>query len=229
MTTLTGHGADCVLLCKDSKEARRFCDSLTDAREINEHHGRAAVVEGDIAQPSQTLDAISRCAEVFGGIDVFIDGHLVQFVDPLQKYEMDAAGTSLLQQTMLATLLTTQGALKFLEGRTKGRMIFLVHNEEMLAIPGQSTQAFVRGGVSAMARALTKEMTDKPVQINCIAMGLTEEYLQKRFPKSPSIQAALTEFQKIVPAAKIQDPQDIANAIVFVASPLSSAFPGRTF
>jgi NAD(P)-dependent dehydrogenase (short-subunit alcohol dehydrogenase family) len=138
-------------------------------------------------------------------------------------------GEALLQQTLLATMIMSQGAITFLQGRTKGRIIYFVQSETVASLPGESTNTLLRAGITAFARTLTNELTDKHIQVNCLSIGLTEEFLLKRYPKSPSIKAALEEFHKVLPGAKIQDPSDIANAVAFLASPLSSAFPGRTF
>lgn len=229
MTTLTGYGADCALITGSANEARRFCENLTDAREVNENHGRATAIEADLSVASQALDAISRSAEVFGGVDVFIDGNLNAVSEPFQSFDFTRNGKSLLEKSLLATMTATQEVLKFLEGRAKSRLLYLVPDEQLTTLPGEALNALVRSGFVQFAKGLSREMADKNVQVNCLAVGLTEEFLSKHFPKSPSIKLALQEIQKLIPGIKLQDPSEIASAIAFLVSPLSGMFAGKTF
>jgi NAD(P)-dependent dehydrogenase (short-subunit alcohol dehydrogenase family) len=229
MTTLTEFGANCALICPDANEANRFCENLSNAVEAKESHGRATAIQANIQSPSEGIDAISRSAEIFGGVDVFVDGHYDAGVGRLLSQDFAKNGEALVRQTILATMMMTQGAITFLQGRTKGRIIYFVPSETLSSIPGESTNTLLRAGVSAFAKCLSHELLDKHIQVNCISVGITEEFLLKRYPKSPSIKIALDEFQKIMPTARIQDSMDIANAVAFLASPLSAAFPGRTF
>ncbi len=220
MTTLTGHGADCALITEKANEARHFCENLSDSREINENHGRAMAIEAQNAD--QVIEGMSRSAEAFGGLDVFIDGHFIFPSGRFQDFNMLEEGRQLIERSLFSSMATAQNALKFLEGRTKGRLIFLVPDQTQL--PGESLSACLRSGLKSFVEILNQELSSKHVQAHCLSVGLTEEYLIKKFPKSPSVKLALEEFKKIDPSAKLQEPTDIANALAFLSSPLSQGF-----
>ena len=228
MTTLTAYGADCALITSGAAEAQRFCENLSDAREVNENHGRAAAIAADLSNPVQALDAISRSAEVFGGVDIYIDAQMNLVSESFQNFDVNKEGKSLLEKTLFATMVASQAVLKFLEGRARSRLLYLVPDQELSTLPGEALNALLRTGFIQFTQALNCELAEKSVQVNCLPVGLTEEFLMKRFPKSPSIKLALAEMQKLRPGIKLQDPVDLANAVAFLVSPLSSAFSGKT-
>jgi NAD(P)-dependent dehydrogenase (short-subunit alcohol dehydrogenase family) len=90
-----------------------------------------------------------------------------------------------------------------------------------MSLSGEAFNSLVRSGVGSFVKALAKEL--ETISVHWLTVGLTEEFLLQRYPKSPSIKLALEELRKVLPGIKIQDPSDIANAVAFLSSPLSAA------
>src|SRR5262245_2237652 len=67
-------GADVVLADAKIDTAQRLANQIMESREINEKFGRAAAVATDFTSSKSAQDGVSRCAEIFGGIDIFVDG-----------------------------------------------------------------------------------------------------------------------------------------------------------
>ena len=89
--------------------------------------------------------------------------------------------------------------------------------------PGQCNYAAAKAGLIGFSKSLAKEVASRGITVNCVAPGFI----------ATDMTAALTEDQKSailtqVPAGKLGDPQDIANAVLFLASDMASYITGET-
>lgn len=89
--------------------------------------------------------------------------------------------------------------------------------------PGQCNYAAAKAGLIGFSKSLAREVASRGITVNAVAPGFI----------ATDMTAALTEEQKAaimgqVPAGKLGDPQDIANAVLFLASDMSSYITGET-
>ncbi len=228
----TQMGANVALLDRNIEKMQRFASQLTDAREINERYGRAVAIQADLSKPHHVQDAISRAAEAYGGLDIYVDGLMTtdvkKFKDPTSLEDLDRV----IDVNLRAPLLMTHGLLRFLEGRKRGRIIYLMHDIVRVGLSNNGLMALSRTGLSAFARTLSREVTDSNITVNCLAIGITEEFLLGQVGTQDgtksSIQEALTKLQQTYPTAQLTEPDKIANMVAFLASPLGSGITGQT-
>lgn len=114
---------------------------------------------------------------------------------------------------------------RVLKGMTKarfGRIINISSVVAHFANPGQANYSAAKAGIEAFSRSLAKEMGSRQITVNCIAPGFiaTEmtEQLSEDIRKKMSDQVALNRFGQ---------PQDIANAVSFLASDKASYITGN--
>lgn len=222
-------GANVAMIDSNVDKTQRFAAQLLDAREIHERNGRAVAIQADLSNHKGVLDAITRGAEAFGGVDIFIDGSMVntvrRFREPQSLEELDM----MISFNLRSTLLMTHGVLKFLESRKRGRIIYLMHDLARLGFQNNSLLAMTRGGLSNFARTLARESGEYNVTVNCVAMGNTEEFMLSQFPNANlSIQDAQTRLMALQPIAQMTEPERIANVVAFLASPLGAGITGQT-
>jgi enoyl-[acyl-carrier-protein] reductase (NADH) len=74
---------------------------------------------------------------------------------------------------------------------------------------------------------LGKELSAQNTAVNALAVGVNEEYLLSRFPKTMTIQKANQELIKTLPQSRIVDYNEISNFTAFMASPYSSGLSGQ--
>lgn len=203
MASFCEYGSDVALLGPASREAVRYAENLTDTREIHQSNGRVFALEANLDSEVGAREGLTRAAQSFGGIDVVIDTRALLTLEPA-----GAPDSAFIVE-----------ALKFLEGRGKGRMIFL--NYDTALVSGESS------GLFEFVVTRAKEVAAKNITVNMVTLGVTEEYLLKKFPKVPSIKLAFAELLKERPGAKIVDGKEIAYTVAFLASPLCSSLTGQ--
>ncbi len=243
-TKLTSLGCNVALVDRNIEKSQRFAEQLMNTREINERFGRAVAIQADLSKSHHVQDAASRAAESFGGLDIFIDGLLTtdvrEFRDPTALDDIDR----LIDVNLRAPLMMTHAVLKFLEGRKRGRIIYLQHDIVRLGLEKNGVLAATRGGLSDFARILSREVAVNNVTVNVVSVGVSEELLlqQTNPPGSAgargegastaqnrtSINDSLIQLKTAFPRATMVDPDRVANLIAFLASPLGSAMTGQT-
>jgi len=102
-----------------------------------------------------------------------------------------------------------------------GRIINISSVVAHFANPGQANYSAAKAGIEAFSRSLAKEMGSRQITVNCVAPGFiaTEmtEQLSEEIRKKMSDQVALQ---------RLGEPQDIANAVSFLASEKASYITG---
>lgn len=220
---LTESGADVALLVDDAKSAQRFCQNISDLREMSERYGRATALDSNPKTEKEAQIDISRCSEVFGTTDIYIDTHLYSAKLPL--FTKDSAQAETIFSNALAkTFLMSQAALFFLRSRHKSRIIYTFNDLDQAVLEkaqSQKLQEF-RSHVRQMAQETLKDH----ITFNAVGIGVSEEFLMSRIGAG-SIQSSLKELQTTLPQAKLVDYRDISNLIAYIASPLSNALNGQ--
>jgi NAD(P)-dependent dehydrogenase (short-subunit alcohol dehydrogenase family) len=203
LTLLSEQGADVALVGKETPEARRYTEHLTDQREIYPHHGRAGVISTRLDDPKEARDIVARIVHSFGRLDTLVD-------------TLPSERTDLSLSREIA-----QESLKFLTSRPRSRMIWLTQHRDL---DSQTPSLEVR----KLRDQLTLEYGPKGLTANELVIGVSEEYLLRKAPKGPSIKATLTEVKAQMPRARLVDPSEIASWVMFLASPLSQALNGHS-
>lgn len=243
-TKLTSLGCNIALIDRNIERASRFADQLMNTREINERFGRAVAIQADLSKVHHVQDAASRAAEAYGGLDIYIDGLMTtdvrEYRDPQALDDIDR----LIDVNLRSPLMMSHAVLKFLEGRKRGRIIFLQHDIVQMGIEKNGLLAATRGGLRDYARILAREVGMNNVTVNVVSMGVSEEFLMQQTSQpgaqgargagaatpaaGSSINEALGQLRQAFPKAAMVDPERIANTIAFLASPLAAGISGQT-
>lgn len=227
---LTQMGVNIALIDRNIEKSQRFANQLMDAREAHERFGRAVAVQADLSKAHHIQDAIGRAAESYGGIDIYVDGLMTTearaFKDPSALDDLDRV----IDVNLRAPLMMTHAVLRYLESRKRGRVIYLLHDIVRMGLARNALIASTRGGLANYARVLAREVAENNVTVNCIAIGLTEEFLmsQNQPGEQISIQESQNRLTKTYPFAQMTEPEKIANMVAFIASPLGAGVTGQT-
>jgi NAD(P)-dependent dehydrogenase (short-subunit alcohol dehydrogenase family) len=228
---LTQMGVNIAIVDRNIERSTRFANQLMDARESHERYGRAVAIQTDLSKAHHIQDAVARVAESFGGIDIYIDGLMITeakpFKDPTALDDLDRS----IDVNLRAPLMMTHAVLRYLAGRKRGRVIYLLHDLARLGIAHNGLLAITRTGLACFARTLARESAENNVTVNCIALGVTEEFLLAQVPQPASGLSIHELHQQLVrsfPFAAMTEPEKVANMVAFLASPLGSGITGQT-
>lgn len=227
-TTFTQNGSDVVFISPKTETHNRIAQHLNDQREVNEKYGRCKAIEINIDDPKLCKEAISRAAETFGSVDIYIDALNVPTPAPFRNEKATDTFEELFQKQLRSSFYLSHTVINFLKTRKRGRMIYLINDECNAGFALDSVHSLLRTGFVAFAKSLTKEMADISCTVNVISMGLTEEYLMNHFAESSSIKEALEKMKQLEPTARLLNPENLANLALYLCSNLGGGISGET-
>jgi NAD(P)-dependent dehydrogenase (short-subunit alcohol dehydrogenase family) len=225
---LTQFGANVALVDRNIEKTERFANQLMDQREVNERYGKVVAIQADLSKPHHCQDAISRAAEAFGGLDILIDGLMTTDVQPFKSPTALDDLDRLIDVNLRSPLMLTHSAMRFLEGRKRGRIIYLVHDLARLGYEHNGLLSATRTGLCQFAKTLSREVAASNVTVNCVAIGVTEDLLLAQNRQAASVQAAQERLMKLFPYATMTEPDRIASTVAFLASPMGAGITGQT-
>ncbi|MEU9844276.1 SDR family oxidoreductase, partial [Actinomadura sp. NPDC048032] len=206
-TALAAEGANVVL----SSRKQEALDEV--AKEIRAAHPGAGVLAkaahvGDAEQAAACVDA--AVAE-FGGLDVLVNNAGTNpYFGPMADIE-PAAAAKTVQVNQFGVVQWTQLALRASLAERGGAIINIASVGGMLTEHGIGYYNATKAAVIHLSRQFAMELAPK-VRVNCIAPGLVKTHLARALWENNE-----AEISKYMPLGRIGEPEDIANAAVFLA------------
>ncbi|MGH7152338.1 MAG: SDR family NAD(P)-dependent oxidoreductase [Acetobacteraceae bacterium] len=108
---------------------------------------------------------------------------------------------------------------------TRGSVITIGSVQSFVALPNSAAYTASKGGVRALTKALTIELSPHGIRVNAIAPGLVATPLNATARQDPNY---MRNFQSRIPLGRIAEPDDIAGVAVFLASDLARYVTGVT-
>lgn len=117
----------------------------------------------------------------------------------------------------------SRGVLKVMMKAREGRIINITSVVGSSGNPGQANYAAAKAGVAGMTKALARELGSRNITVNCVAPGFIETDMTRALGENQT-SALLTQ----IPLGRLGQPEDIANAVAFLASPEAGYITGAT-
>jgi 3-oxoacyl-[acyl-carrier protein] reductase len=115
-----------------------------------------------------------------------------------------------------------QSVTRQMMGQRYGRIINMSSVAASVANPGQANYAASKGGVEGFTRCIATELARRGITANAVAPGFIQTDMTEAV-----VSAAGKEIKKKIPARRLGVPEDIANAVLFLAQEKSSYITGQ--
>jgi 2-hydroxycyclohexanecarboxyl-CoA dehydrogenase len=141
--------------------------------------------------------------------------------------ESDPSGWDLLWQVNLrAPMLLTRALLPGMTGRGWGRLVYVSSDSARAGAGGEAVYAGVKGGLLGFAKSIARESARAGVTANVICPGpIDTERSRAILDGKPRLRESLT---KAIPVGALGEPDDIAAAVAYLASPAAGYVTGQT-
>ena len=204
--------------------ARREAEGIDAVKKIQAAGGTAIFVRADVAVEADVIAMVSQAVAKFGGLDVVFNNAGVEGkVGPIETLEASDFD-HVFGVNVRGTWLVMKHALPHLE-KSKGS---IVNNSSVVAdvgMAGTTLYAATKGAVKTMTRTAAIEFIQRGVRVNAVSPGPIETDMGSRFFGSIE---ALRAFAANVPAGILGAPKDIAEAVLYLASPEARFIIGQT-
>ncbi|WP_184548161.1 SDR family NAD(P)-dependent oxidoreductase [Mucilaginibacter sp. FT3.2] len=203
-------GAKVVVNYASSKEG---ADKVVKA--ITDNGGIAIAVQADVSNEADVIRLFEETKTAFGTLDILVNNAVSQGYAPIEQISVAAFHQSF-NVNVLGPILTIQAALK-LFGDKGGNIINISSGASKYPLPGASLYSSTKAALDAFTIALSKELGAKNIRINSILPGATET----EGATSAGVTAG-SDYEKMfvanTPLGRRGQPEDIAKAVVFLAS-----------
>lgn len=217
---LAAEGAAVIVNYASSKEG---ADKVVG--EITSAGGKAVAVQANVAKPEDITKLFAQTNDAFGRLDILVNNAGVYEFAPLEAITPEHYH-KMFDLNVLGLLLTTQEAVKQFDPEG-GAIINIGSVAGTSAPPNASVYVGTKAAVDGITRSLASELGPKKIRVNAINPGMVE---------TEGVHAAgfaESDFRKAIeaqtPLGRIGQPQDIAPAVVFLASDDARWITGETW
>ncbi|WP_206108165.1 3-oxoacyl-ACP reductase FabG [Paludisphaera soli] len=191
------------------------------AREVAASFGdRAVALPADVRDPAQVDDLTAAIRDRFGRLDVVVNNAAV-IRDRTVKKMTDEDWRAVIETDLTGVFHVCRAAAAILSDG--GRIVNLASISGVVGFFGQANYAAAKAGVIALTKVLSKELASRRITVNAVAPGVVLTDMGKTIPEEVRARM-LAE----IPLGRFGEPEEIADAILFLASDLASYVTGQT-
>ena len=143
--------------------------------------------------------------------------------DGLAMRMKDEEWLDVIQTNLNSVFRLCRGVMRPMMKAREGRIINITSVIASVGNPGQANYAAAKAAVAGMSRSLASELGSRNITVNCVAPGFIDTDMTRSLSEDAT-DALLSR----IPLSRFGQPEDIANAVVFLASPQASYITGTT-
>lgn len=217
---LAADGARAVLLDLNEAEAREA------ASEIQKAGGEAMALRADVTARAQVEAAVGEVLARYGTVHILVNNagwdRPMPFIETTEEF-----WDRILAINLKSQIICTRAVLDAMIKQGYGKIVNIASDAGRVGSTGEAVYSAAKGGVIAFTKTLARELARHRINVNCISPGPAETPLfEEEFTKGkPGLAEAL---KKAIPWGRLARPEDIARAVVFLASDEAEYITGQT-
>ncbi|KRW92370.1 3-oxoacyl-ACP reductase [Alicyclobacillus tengchongensis] len=188
---------------------------------VAERGVRALVVKADVSQSEEAAKLVDTALEEFGRVDILINNAGITRDGLLMRMKDDDWNDVLNTNLRGAFYMTRQVARPMMKQRS-GTIINITSVVGLMGNAGQVNYASAKAGLVGLTKASAKELAPRNITVNAIAPGYIETDMTAALGAE-----ALDALLQHIPLARRGTPEDVANAVVFLASDKARYITGQ--
>lgn len=181
--------------------------------------GRKGVaIQADSADPAAIERSVSEAVAALGGVDILINSAAVGAYGAIADLDVDAY-QAMMDINVRAPVLFAKAAIPHLP--SGGRIIFIGSSlGDRVPFPGVTAYAMSKSALLSLMRGLARELGPKGITVNLVHPGSTDTEANPANGEGAELQRSLSAL------GRYGEPKEVANAVVFLASPAASIVTG---
>lgn len=219
-------GANVTLVARNEAKLKGVVAELASGNE--QKHG---YVVADFMNPSGLREAVSTRLEAVGVFHILVNNTGGPPAGKVFEADLNAFDAALTQHLKCNHLLV-QMLVPGMKQAHYGRIINVISTSVKQPLPNLGVSNTVRGAVASWAKTLANELGEFGITVNNVLPGatatgrLTSIINNKAEKTGASVEQVAEEMKAEIPARRFAEPAEVANAIVFLASPRASYING---
>jgi len=209
-------GATVIGTATTDEGATKIADTLAAAG----HRGTG--IRLDVADGAAVDAALADIEGRFGAIGILVNNAGITRDNLLLRMK-DDEWDAVMATNLKPAFRLAKGVLRGMMKARSGRIINVGSVVGTSGNPGQANYAAAKAALVGLTKSLAQEVGSRNITINCIAPGFIDTDMTKALPE-----AQRTKLLEKIPLGRLGSPEDIAHAVVFLASPQAGYITGAT-
>ncbi len=190
------------------------------AQQVRELGVRAMAVQCDVSDAQQAAAAIKQVRAELGPIDILVNNAGITRDGISLRMKPDDF-RRVIDVNLTGAFLMAQAAMSDFVRRRSGRIINISSASGLMGNAGQANYSAAKAGMIGLTKTLARELAGRGVTVNAVAPGFVRTEMTAAMNE-----AALSEGLKSVPMGRMAEPEEIAEAVAFLASDRAAYITG---
>ncbi len=195
------------------------------AQDVESHGGKVLVVQADVSSVSSMQNLVAETVKAFGRLDILVNDAGIEEPTPFVEVAEDSFDRQIAVDLKGPYFATQAAARQMIAQGDGGCIINISSVHEDLPMVGNAVYCAAKGGLRMLTRTLATELAKHRIRIINVGPGAVATPINKATLDDPQKRAALLSE---VPLNRIGQPEDVANAVAWLASDEASYVTGTT-
>jgi NAD(P)-dependent dehydrogenase (short-subunit alcohol dehydrogenase family) len=212
-------GADVAILDREG-------DPLQETAELVRKHGvKALPLVGNLTKREEVEASFAKVKADLGPVDMLANNVGQTARENYSEFYLAKPETLefVVDVSLMTTLMCSRQVVNDMRDRRSGKIVSISSDSAMNGDIGTVDYAAAKSGVLGFTRALARELGPFKVNVNAVCPGPTNTRAMQRIPKD-----AYDRAKNAIPLGELSEPEDIANAVIFLSSDKARFITGQT-
>jgi 3-oxoacyl-[acyl-carrier protein] reductase len=175
----------------------------------------------DVTDSKRVGEVVAEVIQQWGGLQILVNNAGITRDNVILRMK-DEQWDSVLNINLKGTFLFIRAAARPMMKGQRGRIINVASVSGLMGNPGQANYSASKAGVIGLTRTVARELASRNITVNAVAPGFIATEMTAKLGEE-----LLTQIKKEIPLGRLGDPQDVADAVLFLASDAASFITGH--